>query len=531
VTAAASGVLVALAGMFSVLVVQARANSELMRSNSALAAANERERARFNLAMDAVGLFHGEVSADLLLKEKPFEGLRNKLLRGAADFYGKLEGLLAGQTDRPSRAALARAYHELAELTETIGSKPEAIAVRRKALAVRRELAAATEADVATRTDVAQSLLALGWIQYRTGDISGALSSYEEARRLAESLMANVGAGDLLQATSGLAHERIGMLFQETGKLAEAQASFERALAIRQKLADAHPDVTQFWSDLGTCYYMIGYFFDMTGKTAEALNSHERALVIRQKAADANPSVTRFQSDLASSYQVLGYHLQLAGKSADALTAFKRALTIRQSLADANLNATDFQFDLSHTHQMMAWALKRAGKLAEAADAYERAIAILQKVADANPSVTRWQSDLAVDLAQFGALGAKTGRTADAVASCRQAIAIWTHLSSRIPNDLYNLACAHSQLAGLAAEPGSGMTAAEGQAEANRAIDCLRQAVAAGYRRLILLRTDTDLDALRSRPDFQLLFAELMDLEFPDDPIARSDGATRSGRD
>jgi serine/threonine-protein kinase len=523
VMAAASGLLVALAGMFSVLVVQARANSELTRSNSALADANERERERFALAMDAVKLFHGEVSEDLLLKEKLFEALRTKLLRGASDFYNRLEALLAGQTDRPSRAALARAYDELAELTETIGSKPEALAVRRKALAVRRELADATEADPATRADVAQSLLAVGWIQYRTGDISGALSSYGEARRLAEGLMANVGAGDPLQAILGLAHERIGQLFQETGKSAEALPSFERALAIRQKLTDAHPDVTQFWSDLGTCYYNIGYLFGMTGKETEELNSHERALVIRQKLAAANPSITRFQSDLASNYQVLGYHLQLAGRSADALTAFKRALAIRQSLAAANLNVTDFQYDLSHTHQMMAWALQRAGKLAEAVEAVERSIAIVQKLADANPSVTRWQSDLAFALHQFGSLGAKAGRTAEAVASCRRAAAIWTRLSSRIPNDLYNLACTHSRLAGLAAEPGSGMTATEGRAEADRAMDWLRQAVAAGYRRLMILRTDTDLDALRSRPDFRLLIAEMMDLEFPDDPFARAD--------
>ena len=69
-----------------------------IRANAVdLLAANDRERARFNLAMDAVGLFHGEVSQELLLKEKPFEGLRTSLLRGAADFYGKLEALLEGQ--------------------------------------------------------------------------------------------------------------------------------------------------------------------------------------------------------------------------------------------------------------------------------------------------------------------------------------------------------------------------------------------------------------------------------------------------
>jgi serine/threonine-protein kinase len=534
VSSLAASVLVALAGMASVLAVQARANAGLKQSNDALVdanarvrtanadllAANERERARFNLAMDAVGLFHGEVSEDLLLREKPFEGLRTKLLRGAAGFYGKLEGLLKGQTDRVSRAALGRAYAELGELTEKIGSMAEALVVRRKALAVRRELADAPEADAATRVDVARSLLAVGWIQYRTGDMSGALASCGEARRLAEGLMANVGAGDPLQAIPGLAHERIGQLFQETGKSAEALASFERALAIRQKLADAHPDVTQFWSDLGTGYHNIGYLLETTGKPTEALNLYERALVIRQKLADANPGITRFQSDLALSYQVMGYQLLLAGKSAEALPAYKRGLAIRQKLADANPNVTDFQYDLSHSHQTMGWALQRAGKLAEAVEAFERSIPIVQKLVDANPNVIRWQSELAFDLVYIGFLGAKAGRTAEAVASYRRAAAIWTRLSSRTPHDLYNLACTHSRLAGLAAEPGSGMMATEGRAEADRAMDWLRQAVAAGYRKLTFLRTDPDLDPLRSRPDFQLL---LMDLAFPDDPFARGD--------
>ena len=73
-----------------------------------------RSRPRFDLAIDAIRLFHGEVSEDLLLKEKQFEGLRRKLLRGAADFYGKLEDLLKGQKDRVSRAALGRRTTSLA---------------------------------------------------------------------------------------------------------------------------------------------------------------------------------------------------------------------------------------------------------------------------------------------------------------------------------------------------------------------------------------------------------------------------------
>ena len=80
------------------------ANSKVTEANTNLAAANVRERERFDLAMSAIKLFHGEVSEDLLMKERQFEALRTKLLRGAADFYGKLLVLLKSQTDLKSRS-------------------------------------------------------------------------------------------------------------------------------------------------------------------------------------------------------------------------------------------------------------------------------------------------------------------------------------------------------------------------------------------------------------------------------------------
>jgi hypothetical protein len=77
------------------------------------------------------------------------------------------------------------------------------------------------------------------------------------------------------------------------------------------------------------------------------------------------------------------------------------------------------------------------------------------------------------------------------------------------PEDHCNLSCGHALLAALAAEAGSRMTAAEGQAAAERAMDALRRAVAAGFGDLATLRTDTDLDALRPRTDFKQLLKEL----------------------
>jgi eukaryotic-like serine/threonine-protein kinase len=131
---------------------------------------------------------------------------------------------------------------------------------------------------------------------------------------------------------------------------------------------------------------------------------------------------------------------------------------------------------------------------------------------------TLFQSELAVNLFSIGGLQQKAVRTAEAAASVRQGLAIMERLPGSEPHNHYNLACAHALLARIASEPGSGMGAAEGQAEADRAMDSLRRAVAAGYGNLTHMRVDPDLDPLRSRPDFQML---LMDLAFPIEPFAR----------
>ena len=114
----------------------------------------------------------------------------------------------------------------------------------------------------------------------------------------------------------------------------------------------------------------------------------------------------------------------------------------------------------------------------------------------------------------------RAGRPVEAAAELRRAVAIMEHLCDLQPDgyNLYNLACFRSLLSGIAAEPGSGLTASEMTSLGEQAVDALRRAVAAGLRDLAFMRRDPDLDPLRSRPDFQVL---IMDLAFPDDPFAR----------
>ena len=170
----AAALLASIGGTAAVIAVQAKANAELKT-------ANQREKQRFGLAMDAIKLFHGEVSEDVLMNEKQFEGLRKKLLSGAARFYGRLEELLRGQKDRDSREALANAYVELGELTGKIGDQTQrsrytARPSRCSGACLRARGGSRAQAGHGAQPDRG------GWLARSTGDLALALASFEEAR-------------------------------------------------------------------------------------------------------------------------------------------------------------------------------------------------------------------------------------------------------------------------------------------------------------------------------------------------------------
>jgi eukaryotic-like serine/threonine-protein kinase len=446
VTAAVVALLVALAGTAAVLAVQTRANVKLTAANEALAnanmkvqhsntelkAANTRERQRFDLAMEAIKLFHGEVSEDLLLKQKAFEALRTKLLRGAADFYGKLEGLLKGQTDPASRAGVGKAYEELGNLMAMIGSRAEALAVHRKGLAARRALARLPAATCQAKLDVVRSLKCVGSLQAVTGDTAGALASYQEADLLAEELEA-AQTSDSTQAVLADVHSVTARLFRETGKPAEALAEYAKALAIRLKLASTDPNNAQVQDALAASSNGLAGVLLLMGQRAQALASYEKARSIRQSLVAKIPGSTALQRSLAIDHFNVGVGLARAGKSADALASYEKARAIWLALVDANPAVTELQDDLADAHYAVGIELASAGRHREALAADESARALWQALVAANRKVTKFESHEANALVSIANLKERLGMPAEAMLLFDQARVIYQSLADAEP--------------------------------------------------------------------------------------------------
>jgi tetratricopeptide (TPR) repeat protein len=458
-------------GTATVIAVQARANAELR-------AANHRVEQRYELAVDAIKTFHTGVSEDFLLKQDQFKDLRDRLLKSAADFYGKLGALLGQETDLSSRRALAQAGFELAELTEKVGRKEDALAAHRAVLARREAMAAGSRASPETKVDVGRSLTAVAALLESTGQTGEAEATYRKAESLlAEparsspsaraalgdcrsrlgSLLSSTGrVEDALAAyrlaradqealagpadTTGEARRdladtirRIGLLLEDLGHWSEAEAEMRASLAIRRELADAYPAVAEYRSRLAAGHNSLGFVLGAVHRDSEAEAEYRASLATRRGLADAYPAVATFRHDLQTAHVNLGENLRGMNKPSEAEAEIRAGLAIERRLVEEYPTVTDFRVRLSACHMTLSDTLFSLGRLSEAEAEIRASLAIDRRLADENPAVPNHRFSAAITQDRLGSLIEETGNRSEAEAEFRAALAIQQRLADAYP--------------------------------------------------------------------------------------------------
>ncbi len=447
-TGAAAAALAGVVGLSAVLVVQARANTQLSASldretaaNRALGAANEdltRSKAavqsRYDLAVDAVKTFHTGASEDFLLKEVQFKNLRDGLLKSASDFYGKLSALLGTETDFASRRALAQSNFEVAELTGKVGRNEDALAAHRAVLVARQAMAAEPRTEPRVKVEVGQSLTAVAGVLASTGKTDEALAAFREAEALLADLAPSASASGALAALANCRARR-GYLLYRAGKNDEALAAYRLARSDQAALAASPEARNESQRDLSNTINRIGVLLERIGKPVEAEAEYREAMAIQQKLADANPAFTDIRVELAVSHNNLGYLLALTGKPSEAESHYRDALAVNQKLAVDNPAVAMFRSRLAAIHTNLGILLAETGKLTEAEPEFRKAVAIQRKLADDNPTVTEFCTDEAIGRSCLGNLMSQMGKLSEAEAETRKAIAIEQKLADDNPAD------------------------------------------------------------------------------------------------
>jgi serine/threonine-protein kinase len=461
VASAAVALCAGVVGLAAVLAVQTRAKAEVTRAlagerdaNRALAASNlalERStaavQARYELAVGATQAFHTGVSEDFLLKQDQFKELRDRLLRSAQDFYGKLSALLGRETDLPSRRALLTSNFELADLTGKVGSKEDALKAHRAVLAAREALAAEPGAGAAATVEVGRSLTEVARLLEATGKTGEAVATYRRSESL---LTAPAGTDAAARAARAACRTWLGSLLSQTGQAADALAALRQALADQEALAAVPGASAAASRDLATTVYTIGKVLMVTGKPSEAEAEFRRALEIRQKLADDHPAVTDFRYQLAGSHHTLGLLLgDHTGKLSKAEAEYRQALEIYQKLAADQPAVAEFRRRVADIYNNLGEVLMRTGKLSEAEAELRRAMEIDQKLAADHPAVTDFRSNLASDHSNLGLFLASAGRPTEAEGEFRRALEIGQKVAADNPAITHyrdSLSYAHNNL-------------------------------------------------------------------------------------
>jgi tetratricopeptide (TPR) repeat protein/TolB-like protein len=296
--------------------------------------------------------------------------------------------------------------------------------------------------------------ISLGIIYHGTGRIDRAREHFERAIEL--------------QPTSDEAHQWLGRCFMRLGDLESAVKYFERAIEIR-------PGYWENYSALGTCYYTFGRYRD---------------------AAEQFRRVITFQPDNYLGYDNLGGIYYLLGLYEDAVVMYRRAIQIYPNHRSyANLGTTCFYMgqyeeaikaysaaielnarDDSH-HLNLGDVYRRLGRSPESEAEFRLADGLLKEHLAVNP-------DDAQALGRLAVCQAKLGERELASTTIERAVA----LEQRNTTIMYQRAvvCALCE-------------------DGDAAMAWLDRALVHGYSRSEA-RDDPDLESLKERSDYKLLF-------------------------
>jgi tetratricopeptide (TPR) repeat protein len=443
-----------------------------------------------------------------------------------------------------ARQFLASTYIRLAELAKANSETGQGADKEKFYLLA----AALREALVADNPREAAYQSALGYVQnnlavlyYNAGKFEQAAAWHRKALNVRERLAKEHAGVEAYQADVAQSHYNLANTYQKLKKEEEAGASFQRAYRIQDKLVAARPKVDRYLTDLQRTSHQMGLLYARGNQVGPALAAFERELEMRGRLSEAHPAgmtsrvegvrtmgqaehaVGAYRGDLAALEQLnarqpgspvililcgvarhdIGQVLHGMGKHEASAAEFDRAVGLLDT-ALRRANAARWrpmaETWMCTSHAGRAHALYHLKRYAESAAAYDKALAL------ATPTQRRqW-------LPEYACILGRTGAHAGAAAAAEEVAA----LKSAAAMALYDAACALS-LASAAAGKDRGLPAARqkqlAEKYAARAVVVLNQAKAAGVfknpSQVTHMKQDSDLDAIRKRPDYGRLVADL----------------------
>ncbi|MFI5459133.1 MAG: protein kinase [Isosphaerales bacterium] len=485
-------------------------------------ARRERDRAEvsFRQARQAVNQFFTHVSEERLLNQPGLHPLRNALLQDAQRFYQDFLSQRGG--DSTLRAELAYACARVAKITSLTGSTSEAYLQYQQAIALWESLVTSQPHNQSYQENLARTLNELGQVlMFLDGRADEALRILRRAQDLIESLASADPQSVSRRHELGLILQNIAQIERDQGQPEKAIESIQRSIAIESQLATEDPHALDPQVAMAKA----------SGVLAQILMGQpdglEPASTACQKAVELLESVTSEHPDLADQSYELAIFLgdlcsfqQMAGKLDSALASAHKALAIFERLDQQYPGLLNYRGGLGNTYNMMSDLFRQRREPAEALAFVQKARTLLEQLVSEHPNDLYSRIDLAKSHNSIGRILQQTGEPVEALRSFQHAVDLYESIPNLDPRNSYSLACNLALCIPLiGTKNGSQGTLdtlklSKGdqrrrQVYGDRAVEVLRRAVGGGFPTAETLQSDTDIDSIRDRADFQALIKDV----------------------
>jgi len=270
------------------------------------------------------------------IKDLPGATPARRLLVGKAlEYLDRLSQEAAG--DASLQQELAAAYERVGDVQgnpyyANLGEVDGALQSYRKSLAIRQRLCARAPNDVVLRRELAQSYNKLGAVLDGAKDFPGALLSFQEARKIVESLGRDKADGRAQDQLAG-AYYYVGIAFVENGNPKEALENAEKAAAIRETIRSDDPAMeTLIRTHLAGDYGSIAQILMTAGEFELAADKQRKTVDLLSLLAAQRPNDQTIQSFLGQAEFYFAVILERTGPLEQASSHCEKAKTIFETL-------------------------------------------------------------------------------------------------------------------------------------------------------------------------------------------------------
>ncbi|MEZ5290812.1 MAG: protein kinase [Vicinamibacterales bacterium] len=385
-----------------------------------------------------------------------------------------LDKIAADAGDRADlRRELAAGYLRVGDvqgrpLNPNLGDTAGALTSYQKAVALYDSLGVASASPPELRRETATALFRLSELLAATGDTAGAMQAVRRGVDLQRDIATDASAPPEARRDLVAGYSRLGDLLVATGATSEALEAHRRALSLMEQLASTAPDDPANLRQLGVAYNKVGNVlgnpnYPNVGDHAAALDEMRKSVEVFTRASARFPDNAMFKRNLAVARSNTADILLALGRRAEALTEEGLARETYEAQAREDPSNAAAQNDLAITYYKQAEMLDGDGRYAEALAAIERAAAIQDRLAAASPESVRARGEVATNYGMRGRLLARLGRRAPALENLDRSVELCRELAERNPANLerrvyvaYALAERADGLGVLAAGPGGG---------------------------------------------------------------------------